>query len=164
MFIVYGFTIVAAIMDIRFRRISNRLIVIGLGVGLIRRLLLEGSAGFLVGVIQIILPVIFLYLFFLIGALGAGDIKLFSLIGGFVNLKEMVTCVIVAFVIGAVWSFIRLLSRGLKRLLQEKKEGAFNKTEEGIPFAVAILLGLSSNVFMDIFHISRRDDGPHRCR
>ena len=126
MFIVYGFTIVAAIMDIRFQKISNRLIVIGLGVGLIRRLLLEGGAGLFAGVIQIILPVIFLYLFFLIGALGAGDIKLFSLIGGFVNLRELATCVIAAFVIGAIWSFVWLLL----------------KKDRCIPFAVAILLGL----------------------
>ena len=126
MFIVYGFTIVAAIMDIRFQKISNRLIVIGLGVGLIRRLLLEGGAGLFAGVIQIILPVIFLYLFFLIGALGAGDIKLFSLIGGFVNLRELATCVIAAFVIGAIWSFVWLLL----------------KKGRCIPFAVAIFLGL----------------------
>ena len=133
MFIVYGFTIVAAIMDIRFRNISNRLIAVGLGVGLIRRLLLEGSAGLLTGVIQIIIPVIFLYLLFLIGALGAGDIKLFSLIGVFVNLRELVTCVIAAFVIGAIWSLFKLLWRGVRRQVEQ---------EESIPFAVTILLGL----------------------
>ena len=142
MFIVYGFTIVAAIMDIRFQKISNRLIVIGLGVGLIRRILLEGGAGLFAGLIQIILPVIFLYLLFLIGALGAGDIKLFSLIGVFVNFKELATCVKVAFVIGAIWSLMKLLGMVLKRLLQRKKEGAFPKQDRCIPFAVAILLGL----------------------
>jgi prepilin peptidase CpaA len=142
MLMVYGFTIVAVIMDIRFRRISNRLIVIGLGVGLIRRLLLEGGAGLFAGVIQIILPVIFLYLFFLIGALGAGDIKLFSLIGGFVNFKELVTCVIAAFVIGAIWSLLRLFITGICRLLQAKEEEASRKKEHTIPFGVAIFFGL----------------------
>lgn len=142
MFIVYGFSIVAAIMDIRFQKISNRLIVTGFGVGLIRRLLLEGSAGLLAGVIQIILPVIFLYLLFLIGALGAGDIKLFSLIGVFVNFKELVTCVIAAFVIGAIWSLFKLLWMGLKRLLQWKKGSSSSEQDRCIPFAVAILLGL----------------------
>lgn len=142
MFIVYGFTIVAAIMDIRFQKISNRLIVTGLGVGLIRRLLLQGSAGLITGVIQIILPVIFLYLLFLIGALGAGDIKLFSLIGGFVNLKELATCIIAAFVVGAIWSFLKLIWLGLKRLLRMKEEDTFPEQDRCIPFAVAILLGL----------------------
>ena len=142
MFFVYGFVLAAAVMDIHFRKISNRLIVIGLGVGLIRRLLLEGSAGLLVGVFQIILPVIFLYLFFLIGALGAGDIKLFSLIGGFVNFKELVTCVIAAFVIGAIWSLVRLLTMGICRLLRAKEEEAVRKKGNTIPFGVAILFGL----------------------
>jgi prepilin peptidase CpaA len=142
MFFAYGFTIVAAIMDIRFKRISNRLIVTGLGVGLIRRLLLEGTTGFWVGAIQIILPVVFLYLFFLIGALGAADIKLLSLIGGFVNFKELVACVVAAFVIGAIWSFVRLLRIGFGRLLHVKKEGRIREEERCIPFAVAILLGL----------------------
>jgi len=137
MIIVYGFTLIAAIMDIRFQKISNRLIVTGLGVGLIRRLWLEGSAGFLTGVIQIMLPVIFLYLLFLIGALGAGDIKLFSLIGVFVNLKELATCVIVAFVIGAIWSLVRIILHflGVKKFLKEKNDHT-------IPFAVPILGGL----------------------
>ena len=142
MLIVYGFTLVAAITDIRFRRISNRLIVTGLGVGLIRRLLLEGGAGLLTGVIQIILPVIFLYLFFLIGALCAGDIKLFSLIGGFVNFKELATCMIAAFLIGAILSLFKLLGIGLKRILRGKKEGICSKQDRCIPFAVAILGGL----------------------
>jgi prepilin peptidase CpaA len=142
MFLVYGFALVAAFMDIHFRKISNRLILIGLGVGLIRRLILEGGAGLLVGAIQIILPVIFLYLFFLIGALGAGDIKLFSLIGGFVNFKELVTCVIAAFVIGAIWSLLRLFIMGICRLLQAKEEEASRKKKHTIPFGVAIFFGL----------------------
>ncbi len=142
MLIVYGFVIAAVVSDIRFQRISNRLILTGLGVGLIRRLLLEGSAGLLAGVIQIILPVIFLYLFFLIGALGAGDIKLFSLIGGFVNLKELATCVIAAFVIGAVWSLAKMVFLGLRQLLQVKKSRTLTGKDRFIPFAVAIFGGL----------------------
>lgn len=132
MVIVYGFVTVAAITDIRFQKISNRLIVLGLGIALIRRLLLEGGPGLLAGVIQISLPVIFLYLFYLIGALGAGDIKLFSLVGGFVNLKELVVCVAAAFVIGAVWSLIRLITRGFRLKGEEHR----------IPFSVAVLGGL----------------------
>ena len=142
MLFVYGFALVAAFMDLRFRKVSNRLILMGLGVGLIRRLLLEGGTGLLVGVIQIIIPVVFLYLFFLIGALGAADIKLFSLIGGFVNFKELATCVVVAFMIGAIWSIGLLLQIGVRRLLHKNQESKGKEEDKSIPFAVAIFLGL----------------------
>ena len=124
--LVYGFVLAAVITDIKFQRISNRLILFGLVVGLIRRILLEGSHGLFMGVIQISLPVLFLYLFYLFGALGAGDVKLFSLIGVFVNLKELTVCVIGALVIGAIWSFFYLILQGRGK----------------IPFSPAILGGL----------------------
>ena len=124
--IVYGFVIAAVVTDLRSGKISNRLILTGLGVALIHRLLQEGSAGLLTGVIQISLPVIILYLFFLIGALGAGDIKLFSLIGGFVTFEELNICVITAFVLGAIWSLLRIITKGPRK----------------IPFSVVILGGL----------------------
>lgn len=127
MLIAYGFVIAAVIMDVTSGKISNRLILTGLVVGLVRRLLQEGSAGLLTGVIQISLPVIVLYLFFLWGALGAGDIKLFSLIGSFVTLSELKICIIAAFILGAVWSLFRMIKKGSKHT---------------IPFSVVILGGL----------------------
>ena len=50
-----------------------------------------------------------LYLFYLIGVLGAGDIKLFSVIGGFTNLKTLTDCVLAAFVAGAVIAVLKML-------------------------------------------------------
>lgn len=104
--------------------------------------------------IQISLPVIVLYLFFLIGALGAGDIKLFSLIGGFVNLKELITCMIAAFVLGAVWSVVKMLVNGSfissmragSTYLWDRMRGIDaeykKRTDNIIPFSVPILGGL----------------------
>jgi len=114
----------------------------------------EGCVGLLTGVIQISFPVIILYLFFLIGVLGAGDIKLFSLVGGFVNFKELTTCIMAAFVLGAIWSFVKLLIKG--RLVSSVKSGSaylwsvflgdrksYQRTSENsIPFSVVILGGL----------------------
>ena len=133
MLILYGFVIMAAMMDIRSRRISNKLILVGIGIGLIRRFCSEGSAGLLTGVIHILLPILFLYLLFLMGALGAGDIKLFSLIGVFVNLKKLTVCVMASFIIGALWSGVRLIRRCF---CGRKLQG------NTLPFAVAILGGL----------------------
>ncbi len=154
MLILYGFVMVAVMMDIKSGKISNRLIFWGLCVALVRRLWVEGSVGLLTGVVQISLPVIILYLFFLAGALGAGDIKLFSLIGGFVNLKELMTCIIAAFVLGAVWALIQMILKGV--LFAGIKSGGryfidimlgkgpdYKKTAENVmPFSIVILGGL----------------------
>ena len=114
-------------------RISNRLILIGLGVAFFRRLLCEGIEGLLTAVFQISFPVIILYLLFLIGALGAGDIKLFSVIGGFVNFKVLVWCMIYAFISAAVFSLGKVLYFVIK-----KPQCRTHKMH----FSVAILLGL----------------------
>ncbi len=111
--IAYGLVLVAVGMDLKSMRISNRLILVGLGISLVRRLLCEGILGVFTGFFLISFPVILLYLLFLAGVLGAGDIKLFSLIGGFVNFKELIWCMIFAFIFAAVFSFLKMLYYGI---------------------------------------------------
>ena len=109
MIVVYTLLFIAVSMDLRSMKISNRLIFIGLAISLTQRVFTEGMGGFLSGLILISLPVILLYLLFLVGALGAGDIKLFSLIGGFVNLKELMWCIVFAFIFGGLFSLGKML-------------------------------------------------------
>lgn len=133
MLTVYVLVLIATAMDLKYMRISNRLILIGLGIALVQRLFCEGIAGVLTGIFQISLPIIILYLLFLIGALGAGDIKLFSVIGGFVNFKVLVWCMIYAFIAAAVFSLGKVLYFAIK-----EPELKLHKMH----FSVAILIGL----------------------
>lgn len=156
MLIAYGLVLMAVGMDLRNMRISNRLILIGLGISLVRRFICEGIVGLFTGIVLISLPVILLYLLFLAGALGAGDIKLFSLIGGFVNFKELIWCIILSFVFAAVFSLMKMLYYGIflssmKRVWQYVKgvlQGnliPYIPRDEGqnkIHFSVAIFVGL----------------------
>lgn len=52
--------------------------------------------------LQIIIPVVLFFLAFQIGGLGAGDIKLFSVISGFLTVEELWTVIVAAFLSGAV--------------------------------------------------------------
>lgn len=61
---------------------------------------------------DIILPVIMLYLLYLSGILGAGDIKLFSVVSGFTNLKIAAMSIIISFIVAAVAGIIRLVAEG----------------------------------------------------
>ena len=112
MWIAYGLVALAIGMDLKNMRISNRLILVGLGISFVQRWFCEGMAGVFTGIFLISFPVIVLYLLFLVGALGAGDIKLFSLIGGFVNLKELTACMLFAFLFCAGFSFLKMLFFG----------------------------------------------------
>lgn len=155
MLIVYGLVIMAIIQDFKAMRISNRLILLGMGIALMRRILCEGIMGVFTGCILISIPVILLYLLFLAGVLGAGDIKLFSLIGGFVNFKVLIWCMVYSFLWAAVFSLMKMLYYGIfvagmkmamnyLRALMEGKVHAYVAMGDKykIHFSVAILLGL----------------------
>ncbi|MFQ7337294.1 MAG: prepilin peptidase [Roseburia faecis] len=95
--------------------------------------------------------------FYLIGVLGAGDIKLFSVIGGFTNLKTLTDCVLAAFVAGAVIAVLKMLYMRNLRIslfkaqvfLRELFSGKFSSYRNGwvqeqnlMHFSVAVLLGM----------------------
>ena len=118
---LYILLTVAVIQDFKKTRVSNRLILIGLLFAVCFRILGDGAEHIIWILPNIIFPVIVLYLFYLMGALGAGDIKLFSLIGGFVNFKELVECICISIIIGAVAGLIKLLYSGI--FLEQIKGG-----------------------------------------
>lgn len=101
--------IMAVWMDIRTNKISNRLIGFGLFLGYIRNFEEYGWDGSIHFLIQISLPVLVFYLFFLMHVLGAGDIKLFSVISSCIGLKSLCRIVIFSFLAGAVLSCIKIV-------------------------------------------------------
>lgn len=153
---LYAILIVAVVQDITSMRISNRLIIMGLFLSMAFGIVLGGMPRIIQVLLNISIPVIMLYLFYLIGVLGAGDIKLFSVIGGFTNLKTLTDCVLAAFVAGAVIAVLKMLyMRNLRisllkhRFLRELFSGKFSSYRNGwvqeqnlMHFSVAVLLGM----------------------
>jgi len=92
----------AVYTDMTQTRISNRLIVFGLILGFIFRLWLEGLIGVFFFVVNIFIPVILLFLLFQMRALGAGDIKLFSMLGAFISTEQLLKLMVLAFCVGAL--------------------------------------------------------------
>ena len=70
--------LLAAVWDYYRGKIPNALVLIGCGYGTIRLLLLGEILRFIPGIVS---PVIVLFPLYKIGVLGAGDIKLFSVLG-----------------------------------------------------------------------------------
>ncbi len=148
---------VAAVMDVRCFQISNRLIVSGLFFGCFFQVLERGAGGIGVFLINVSIPVILFYLLFLIRALGAGDIKLFSMIGGIWGFQVLYTTIAVSFLVAALMSLgkilfhqnyisrLRILGNYLQETLASGKLLKYPQESQGkqhvIHFSVSILIG-----------------------
>lgn len=128
-----AYLIVAVVTDFRETRISNRLIASGLIVGLALRVVGEGSVGIVHFLVNISIPVILLFLLFQMRALGAGDIKLFSVAGGFLTIRQLIYMMLASLFIAA--------AIGVGKLLYLKMTtGRFGNGRTLIHFSLAILI------------------------
>lgn len=157
--VLYAILIIAVILDFKYTKISNRLILVGIFLALAFWVIKGREVSDFIYVLwNISFPVIVLYLFYLMGVIGAGDVKLFSVIGGFVNFKELVICMLCSFAVGAVISLGKMLFCGTLReglhnagcyfwgLVKGecKSYGRGSKEKKNqIHFSLAIILGLS---------------------
>ena len=151
--LILGF---AALEDKQEKRVSNRLIV--LGISLCFLMAWGGYLGvtFLVVLRNILIPVISLYLLFLVGVIGAGDIKLFSLIGGYMGLTFAKNAIVLSFAIGAGWSLIWLLSNHLLfpkmaavvAYFGDLKNGKFKTYQSDSTFAFSLCIFAATSALM----------------
>lgn len=147
----------AAFMDIRRSKISNRLILGGLAMGLSFQVLESGLWGAGVFLINVSIPVILFYLLFLMRALGAGDIKLFSVIGGICGFQWLIMTIAASFLVAACMSLckmayycslvirLRVFGDYVRQCLAEGRVLKYPREPEGkqhiIHFSIAILVG-----------------------
>lgn len=87
-------------------RIPNGFLLIGAAVGILGGFLSDRAASDIPA--SVFLAFLLLYPLFKIGALGAGDVKLFLVIGCFCRAGELMAILAGAFVIGAVFSVGKL--------------------------------------------------------
>ena len=108
--VLYTILVVAVVQDFMYTKISNRLILVGLILSLAFGIILGGVSRIPYILLNISFPVIVLYLLYLLGVLGAGDIKLFSVIGGLTNFTRLTHCMLAAFFAGGVIAVVKMLS------------------------------------------------------
>ena len=108
--------LLATLADLKSDRIPNGFVMLGIVIGTLCSLWY--GSGIRYTVISMFLAFLLLYPLFKIGVLGAGDVKIFMMIGSFVGVKELLVVLIMSFVIGALCSLIKLLSEhnGRERL------------------------------------------------
>lgn len=95
-------------MDMKTCKIKNQLILVGLLSGLLIQLLSHGILGIYLFILGVV-PGMILSILYVIGVLGAGDIKLFMVAGGFLGYHDMLYCIFIAFLTAAFYSAIILI-------------------------------------------------------
>jgi Flp pilus assembly protein protease CpaA len=138
-------------------KISNELIVLGYYISMIYQCMYRKNS--VVWVTGVSVPVLILFLLFAFKMIGAGDIKVLSVIGGFYNWSVCLKIFLIALLYGAVWSFLKIVLYGnikerflyflqfcFKCLTKRKRlsyRDGLNKRDT-IPFCVPILLAYLS--------------------
>lgn len=126
------FLVMAVVTDFKEMRISNRLIASGLFWGLALRVMAEGYAGIAYFLMNISIPVILLFLFFQLRALGAGDIKLFSVAGAFLTTEQLAELMVTSFLVACAVGIVKMIrQKGIK--------GIFGKQKTLLHFSASIL-------------------------
>lgn len=148
----------SALSDLKTDRIPNGFILLGITSGILCSILSGRDLSAIPT--SVFLAFLLLYPLFQIGVIGAGDVKLFVMIGCFYKAKDLAYILAGAFVIGAVFSLCKLVverngrerflyfftylreikrSGHLKRYDEEQKQDYHTYCKNKIHFAVSVL-------------------------
>lgn len=167
----------AAFTDVRLLQIYNWLTMPALISGLIWQVSMHGVEGLLDGLAGVLIAFAVLLIPFMIGAMGAGDVKLMSALGAWVGVSFASQILMIACLLTGVSSVIVLLRRGglsaawvnmqiswlrLQTLrhhivldqpddLRAMKEDATRKSDL-IPFSVMLLLAVLLVLLLQLHH------------
>jgi prepilin peptidase CpaA len=106
---------IAAIYDLRFRRIPNWLVLTGLLLGLGLNAFLFAWSGVRSSLLGIALAFLIYFPLYLLRGMGAGDVKLMAAVGAMVGPANWFGIFIIASLLGGVVAVILLLARGRLR-------------------------------------------------
>lgn len=151
---------IAVWFDLRERRIPNPLVLAGLSIGWACSVLTGGLPGLGESLLGTFLGVFLFLPFFFLGAIGAGDAKLFGVVGSFVGHEALWIVWIYALISGGVVAIVSILVvRSFPRFRENMKMLAYALfygigksgisvtgeafgTSAKVPYAAAIALGV----------------------
>ncbi|MEW9698812.1 prepilin peptidase [Paenibacillus sp. SI8] len=110
-FFLFAFIGVAFATDARKSILPNKLTIVGTGVGFLYHCIVQGWAGLLFASTGALTGFVVLLLLYLLGALGAGDVKLFAAIGALMGLTYVVQCMIYSILFAGAIGLLLLLVR-----------------------------------------------------
>lgn len=106
---VLCFGMAAMLLDLQSGKIPNSLIITGLSCALIYQCMEYGAMGVFLFFGGCFLPVLLLGILFYFRMIGAGDIKLFCMIGGYTGPEDCLRCMFLAILFGGMISLIIMI-------------------------------------------------------
>ena len=154
--VALGFTLgIAVFTDWRKHKIYNKLTIPAFFLALLLHTYQEGGAGLTNSLFGATIGFVLLLLPYLMGGMGAGDVKLLTVIGAFGGVSFVLTSLLYGAVIGGLISVFLLARRNvlgntLKHFLlflpilqkpEHISEALNNSRQEKFPYGIAIALG-----------------------
>jgi prepilin peptidase CpaA len=155
------FCLIAGCYDVRWRRIPNLLVLVGLATAVIWQAVTGGSAGLLFALKGWVLGMALLMIPFVMRGMGAGDVKLLGVVGALQGWVFVVNTFLWMAVWGGIMAFIALVASGKIQILVLQLAASYyppwqvkvallkSKTsveKVTIPYGVAIGLGVISSM------------------
>lgn len=140
LFILSVILVIAVIYDLSGYRIPNRLIIVGYFLGAILQLQKNGSKGIGVLFLGLWVPILLLWPIWKIKMIGAGDIKLYSVIGTMLGYKTSISC---------IWNSL-LLASGYALLLIVMKKSFRKRVKNLLIYILTVLQTGKQNPYYDI--------------
>lgn len=101
--------LIASFVDIFCYRIPNLWIGIGMAAGLVLMAKEGGLSMLAQALLQMCIVFIICYQFYLLKGLGAGDIKLFMMLGCYIKGITFLHCLLVAMLLAGAWAVVKML-------------------------------------------------------
>ena len=143
--------VVAAVADLRSRRIPNMLVVPFLLLGIGSSAIAFGWSGIAQSLLGVLLAVAALGVFCFLGGMGMGDLKLCTAVGAWIGPSQLLVALVMTSLIGGVmalgWAltggFVVEALRGTARLVlgNRKRLTLASPGARKMPYAPAIALG-----------------------
>ncbi|MGI9167708.1 MAG: A24 family peptidase [Pyrinomonadaceae bacterium] len=98
-----------AYMDVRYRRIPNKLVLVTLVGGLAINTFFDGGRGLLVSLGGCVLAFGLMFMFHAFGTMGAGDVKLFAAIGAAIGSPLVLKAFLIVSITGGILAFGKMI-------------------------------------------------------
>lgn len=160
---------VAAYTDLRKHRIPNWLTFSTLLSGLLLQYIFLGTEGLLAGLAGAGMGLVILLPFFLMGGMGAGDVKMMAAIGSLIGFKLVLLAAAVSLVLAGLYALVLITIKGewasfMRRYVVSLQSRHYVAPDAGsiatkrFPFALAIaggtLTALAMASQLDFYHLS----------
>ncbi len=133
----------ATVEDLRSRTISNWLCLAGFLAGLTAHVVLTGWSGLGSSLFGSLIGFGVFLVFFLLGGMGGGDIKLMAAFGAILGKDQIVHAAVWAAMVGGVIALAYVVYKKVRQTARPSEDGAGKPVrKESIPYAPAISLGV----------------------